>query len=46
MDEKNVIFRHILTPFLFIMPILLSALGIYALILLIKALKKYIDKNS
>jgi len=36
----------ILAPFLVIIPIVLCVLSIYALILLIKALKKYIDKNS
>lgn len=35
-----------LMPFLFIIPILLSVLGIYALILLIQALKIHINKNS
>jgi hypothetical protein len=35
-----------LTPFLFIIPIVLSVLSIYALILLIKALKIYINNNS
>ena len=35
-----------LAPFLVIIPIALSALSIYALILLIKALKIYINNNS
>jgi len=38
--------EQFLAPFLFIIPILLRVLSIYALILLIKALKIYIDKNS
>jgi|UPI00030B4DF9 hypothetical protein len=38
--------EQFLAPLLFIIPILLRVLSIYALILLIKALKIYIDKNS
>lgn len=37
---------QVLSSFLVIVPIVLSGLSIYALILLIKALKIYINNNS
>jgi hypothetical protein len=39
-------FGQFLASFFVIIPIVLSGLSIYALILLIKALKTYINKNS